>query len=127
VPAGTRHFQGALGGLLPVDIAHIDGVLGRLGKQKLRIHADRLERLWRIDKVDGLRQGLYGEDVHALNHRSFPRVGFWDRNGLEAHFTGGERRRQCASDGTHTAIQRKFSQEHALVQSLAEEVPHASG
>jgi hypothetical protein len=54
VHAGTRHFQGALGGLLPVEIAHIDGILGRLGKHQLHIHADRLERLWRIDRVDDL-------------------------------------------------------------------------
>jgi len=75
-----------------VNVAHIHGVLGGLGKHQAWVDANRVERLRRIDEVNGLRQRFDGEDVDALDNSSFPGVRLRDGNSLQAHVPSGNRR-----------------------------------
>ena len=125
VSPGAGDFQSALGGLLAAHIAQIHTVLGGFAQEQPRVNVHRLKRFRRIYQIDGLRQGLQGEDVYAFHNRGLASVGFRDGNGFDTELPGGQCSRQGAAHRTDAAIQRQLAQEHAFVQGFAEEMPHA--
>jgi len=123
----ARHLQRALGGLLPVYIAQVHGILRRLREHLPRVHFDGLKRLRRVHQIHGLWQRLQRKNVHAFHHCSFLGIRFRHGDGLQSKFPGRERRRQRPAHRPHASVQREFSKEHALVELLPKKLSHASG
>ena len=98
VAASACDFESALSGLLPVDVAQVNGILCGLGKHLLGIDYHGLERLGRVHQIDGLRQSLEAEYVDSLYYSRLPCVGFGNGQRLQAKFARGERCRKCATN-----------------------------
>ena len=109
-----------------MHVAEVNGILRGFAQHLLRIDYDRLERLGRVDEIDGLRKRLKRENVYALHYGSFAGVRFGNGERLQAKFAGGECRGESAANGADTSIEREFAQEHAFVELLAEKMAHAA-
>ena len=96
VPAGAGHFQGALGGLLSANVAHVHRILRRVGQHRARVHAHRRKRFRRVDQVHGLRKGAHGEDIDAFDDRGLARICFRHDHGFDFVLARRKRRREGA-------------------------------
>ena len=123
---GAGGFEGALGGLLSVNVTKVDSVLRGFGKQLLGVDVNRLEGFRRIHQVDGLGKRFEGEDVDALDDRGFAGVSFGDGERFDANFAGGESGGESAANGAYAAVKGKLAEKHALIEHFAEEVAHAA-
>ena len=121
VAAGAGDFEGALGGLLPADVAHVHGVLRGVGQHRARVHAHRRERFRDVDEVHGLRQIAHGEYVDPLDDRGLARIGFRNDHGLDFVLARRQRRRERTAHRAHLAVERKLAKKNVLVEALAEE------
>src|SRR5690348_3327278 len=121
VAAGTSDFERTLCGLLPADVAEIDGILAGFSEKLVRIHGNRGEGFRGIDEIGGLRKRLDREDAHAFHDGGFARVGLRDDKILDTSLTRSQGSRESAADGTDSAIEREFAKKNELIENLAEE------
>ena len=121
VAAGAGDFEGALGGLLPADVAHVHGILRGVGQHRARVHAHGRERFRHVDEVHGLRQIAHGEHVDPLDDRGLARIGFRHDHGLDLVLARRQRRRERAAHRAHLPVERKLAEKNVLVEPLAEE------
>jgi len=126
VSPSARHFESALGGLLPVYIAQVHGILRGLREHLPRVHLNGRKRLRRVHQIHGLRQRLERKNVHAFYYCGFLGVCFRHRDGLQPKFPGRERRRQCPAHRPNASVQRELSEKHAIVELLSKELSHAA-
>ena len=115
VAAGAGDFESALGGLLAVNVAQIDGVLRGFGEQLLGIDVNGLKGLRGIHKVDGLRQRFERENVDTFDDGGLAGVSFRDGERFDADFARGERSGKSAAHGANAAVEGKLAEKHALV------------
>src|SRR5690242_14050129 len=122
VAAGAGDFEGALCGLLAVNVAKIDAVLRSFAEGLMRVDFDRGEGFGGIDEIDGLWEGLDGENFDAFADGGIASVGFGDGDGFEAGFACGDDGGKSAANGANASVERQFAEEHHFVEGLAEEV-----
>src|ERR1700737_3544568 len=84
VTAGTGDLEGALGGLLAVNVAKVDGVLRGFGEQLLGIDVNGLEGFRRSEEVTRLGRGFRGEDAAPPDDGGFGSIGFGTGKGFNA-------------------------------------------
>jgi len=70
---------------------------------------------------------LHSVDFDAIDDGRFASVGLGDSERDKTLIARGKRSRKRAADGADAAIERKFTEEHHLVDRLAKELAHATG
>ena len=126
VTARASDFEGTLGGLLAVHVAHIDGVPSGFTQNLVRIDVNGLEGFRRVHEIDGLRKRFQGKDFDAVDNSGLAGVVFGHGDGLEPLFASGDGRGKRAAHRAHAAIQGQLAEKHHLVQGLAKELALAA-
>ena len=118
VPAGHRHFHGALRLILSFDVFEIDVIHALLRKQLFAIDCQRNPGLFAVEQFHYLRQVSHRECPNPVHYSSLACIGLRNDQMTQSPFPGHRGHRERPLDRPDRSVQRQLSHKEEPGQVL---------